>query len=91
MAYDETAKTLRLKRGWLTAPWLHLKQHAKAVDEEKPWMYCTDCHDYMLPKVKQHGGADEVEQKSLQRIPMRSRQEALYTRWHLDVGFPPPS
>ena len=85
MTYDDTKGTLTMKRGWLTAPWLHLKQHEKDVDVKKPWMYCTDCHEYMLPKDPAEGKRDV---QKLQRIPMRSRQEALYTRWHQDLGFP---
>ena len=79
MTYDATTNSLQLKRGWLTAPWLHFKQHDKDVDVKKPWMYCTDCHDYMLPKVQEHGETDELGRKSVQRIPLRNRHEALYT------------
>ena len=88
MSYDESPKTLRLKRGWLTAPWLHLQQHVNDVHVDNPWMYCTDCHDYMIPSVQLHNETDELRPKSSLRIPMRNRQEAFYTRWHIDLGFP---
>jgi len=89
MSYDESTNRLQLKgRSWKTAPWLHLQQHVDDVHEQTPWMYCTDCHDYMIPSVKVPSETVELQPKSSLRIPMRNRQEALYTRWHLDLGFP---
>ena len=32
MSYDESTNRLKLKRGYLSAPWLHLRQHASDVD-----------------------------------------------------------
>ena len=78
MVFDETTNALRLKNGWLTAPWLHLEQQGAAVHDQNPWMYCTDCHDYMIPSVKVPSETVELQPKSSLRIPMRNRQEALY-------------
>ena len=87
MSYDESSNRLKLKRGYLSAPWLHLRQHANDVDVEKPWMYCTDCHDYMVPSMKEKEEetgklTGKLIPKSHLRVPMRNRQEALYTKWH---------
>ena len=84
MLYSPETKTLKLRKGWKHAPWLHHKLHQFEVDEENPWMYCTDCHDYYVPTVKCDGG---LQPKSALRLPMRNRLEALYTCWHRDLGF----
>ena len=86
MSYDESSNQLRLNNGRVRAPWLHLQQHFTEVQEDSPWMYCIDCHDYMVPTVREPGGVKVPKRKT--RIPMRNRQEALYTRWHRDLGFP---
>ena len=89
MTYDEATGALKLKnihsRKYKIAPWLHLQQHRDEVHTEEPWMYCHDCKDYMVP-VKLPD--NRIGPKSTFRVPMRNRQEALYTCWHMDLGFP---
>ena len=57
------------------------------VDDANPWMYCTQCHDYYVPTVKKDETSGQPVPKSVLRVPMRNRLEALYTRWHMDLGF----
>ena len=84
--YDVESKALTLRNGWESAPWLHFQPNTRRIDEAAPWYYCTDCHDYFVPTVKDP--KDHVlRPKSMVRVPMRNRQEALFTRWHLDIGF----
>ena len=57
------------------------------MDKKNPWMYCTQCHDYYVPTVKKDETSGQLVPKSVLRVPMRNRLEALYTRWHMDLGF----
>ena len=49
LMYNNDKKSLTLRKGWKTAPWLHFKQHLVDVDDTNPWMYCTQCYDYYIP------------------------------------------
>ena len=40
--YDATTNKLSLKEDVLTEPWLR-PPHGKHVEDEKAWLYCTDC------------------------------------------------
>ena len=42
----------------------------------------------MVPTEKTAANSDVLQPRSDKRVPMRNRQEALFTRWHLDLGFP---
>ena len=87
LIYNNDKKSLTLRKRWEDAPWLHFKQHLMDVDDTNPWMYCTQCHDYYVPTEKNAEGPSDKVPKSTLRVPMRNRVEALYTRWHLDLGF----
>ena len=55
LMYNNDKKSLTLRKGWESAPWLHFKQHLMVVDDANPWMYCTQCHDYYVPTEKSEG------------------------------------
>ncbi len=92
--WDQTARTLKLRHGWASAPWLHFKHAGRnekddlprrpgeVLDESKPWWFCRTCFYYWSPSA----GPDN-KRTQLERVPMRNKLEGIYTRWHVDLAY----